>query len=268
MIRGEAINCLHSCTTLYIYSDKNIPLPLEKKRYYKSIKIALPITFVFVIIVNIHIVSASPLTTMLLNKVQENYYFVTEWGSEGMGNGQFLRPHDLEFDKEEKYLYAVDRDGNRIQVFDKNGTFLFKFGQKGNGDGQFLVPYGIDVDIAGNVWVADRGNHRIEKFDSQGNFILKFGNASPHPSDAPGKFDNPRHLEVDKNLRYVYVADSKNNRIQQFDINGKFYAFDERCGHMNARLSNANINQNIVTCPFHVAIFNITTGEGLGENRS
>ena len=119
-------------------------------------------------------------------------------------------------------MYVVDRDGNRIQVFDKNGTFLFKFGEKGNGEGQFLVPYGLDVDSAGNVWVADRGNHRIQKFDGSGNFILKFGNDDESPSGAPGKFDNPRHLEVDKALNYVYVADSKNNRIQQFDINGNF----------------------------------------------
>ncbi|MGB8767387.1 MAG: hypothetical protein WCC79_08710, partial [Nitrososphaeraceae archaeon] len=50
------------------------------------------------------------------------YSFVTEWGSKGTENGQFLRPHDLEFDNNNKILYAVDRDGNRIQVFDKNGT--------------------------------------------------------------------------------------------------------------------------------------------------
>lgn len=150
------------------------------------------------------------------------YYFVTEWGAKGSGDGQFLRPHDLEFDNYNKLLYAVDRDGNRIQVFDKNGTFQFTFGQKGNADGEFLVPYGLDVDHAGNVWVADRGNHRIQKFDSQGNFILKFGNNDGSPSSEPGKFDNPRHVEVDSQLKYVYIADSKNNRIQQFDINGTF----------------------------------------------
>lgn len=157
-----------------------------------------------------------------LSVVSSEYKFVKEWGSKGRGDGQFLRPHDLEFNSDNTRLYVVDRDGNRIQVFDKEGKFLFKFGQKGNDDGQFLVPYGIDVDSAGNVWVADRGNHRIQKFDSNGNFILKFGNNGTSPSSDPGKFDNPRHLEVDKNLKYVYVADSKNNRIQQFDINGKF----------------------------------------------
>jgi DNA-binding beta-propeller fold protein YncE len=153
---------------------------------------------------------------------QQSYSFSSAWGSEGKAKGEFLRPHDLEFDGHEKYLYVADRDGNRIQVFDKNGIYLFKFGQKGQKNGEFLVPYGIDVDIAGNVWVADRGNHRIQKFDSHGNFILKFGNVDSHPSNEPGKFDNPRHVEVDKALKNVYVADSKNNRIQQFDINGNF----------------------------------------------
>ena len=120
-----------------------------------------------------------------------------------------------------KRLLAFDREV-QIQAFDKSGTFLFAWGKLGSGDGQFHVPYGIDVDIDGNVWVVDRANDRVQKFDSNGNFILKFGNEDAEPSDELGKFDNPRHVAVDKNLEYVYVVDSKNNRIQKFDINGTF----------------------------------------------
>ena len=50
-------------------------------------------------------------------------------GREGTRDGKFLRPHDLDFSPDEKILYAVDRDGNRIQAFDKNGTFLFAWGK-------------------------------------------------------------------------------------------------------------------------------------------
>ena len=49
------------------------------------------------------------------------------------------------------------------------------------------------------------------------------------------------------------------------NLGGKFYAFADRCGHMNARLSRGNINQNIVTCPFHAAKFDITSGKKIGE---
>ena len=52
-------------------------------------------------------------------------------GIEGTADGQFQRPHDLDFDPAEKYLYTLDRDGARVQVFDKNGTFIKKWGSYG-----------------------------------------------------------------------------------------------------------------------------------------
>jgi DNA-binding beta-propeller fold protein YncE len=150
------------------------------------------------------------------------YKFVKKWGGAGSDDGQFLRPHDIDFNKEETSLYIVDRDGSRIQAFDKDGNFIFKFGEAGTDDGQMHVPYGIDIDTEGNVWLADRANDRVQKFDSEGNFILKFGSEDGKPSEGEGKFDNPRDVVVRHDLKYVYVADSKNHRISQFDINGTY----------------------------------------------
>jgi tripartite motif-containing protein 71 len=146
------------------------------------------------------------------------YELVKEWGSEGDEDGQFVRPHDLDFSPSEDKLYIVDRDNNRIQVFDKNGTFLFKWGEEGDGEGEFALPYGLDVDKEGNVWVADRGNNRIQKFDAEGNFLFAFGSEG----EGEGEFRQLRHVGVDDQLQYVYAADSGNHRIQKFDINGNF----------------------------------------------
>jgi tripartite motif-containing protein 71 len=190
--------------------------------------------------ISLFIALLNPSTYAFQNATE--YNFSNKWGSEGKGDGQFQRPHDLDFSPDEKILYAVDRDGNRIQAFDKNGTFLFSWGKLGTDDGQFHVPYGIDVDINGNVWVVDRANDRVQKFDSNGNFILKFGNKDAKPSGELGKFDNPRHVAVDKNLEYVYVADSKNNRIQKFDINGTFV---ESIGKMGNKIGEFNLPTTI-----------------------
>jgi tripartite motif-containing protein 71 len=146
------------------------------------------------------------------------YNLAYEWGSEGDRDGQFVRPHDLDFSPSEDKLYIVDRDNNRIQVFNKNGTFLFKWGEEGEGDGEFALPYGLDVDKEGNVWVADRGNNRIQKFDPEGNFILAFGSEG----EGEGEFRELRHVGVDDRLQNVYAVDSDNHRIQKFDINGNF----------------------------------------------
>jgi hypothetical protein len=72
----------------------------------------------------------------------EKYNLTNQWGGWGDVDGQFNRPHDLDFCPSEDKLYIIDRDNNRIQVFDKNGTFLFKWGEEGDGDGEFALPTG------------------------------------------------------------------------------------------------------------------------------
>jgi nitrite reductase/ring-hydroxylating ferredoxin subunit len=65
---------------------------------------------------------------------------------------------------------------------------------------------------------------------------------------------NMKHLELDG--KEIVVA----------NLDGKFYAMDDRCGHMNALLSMGNIsNEGVVTCPFHGARFDTNTGKKVKE---
>ena len=45
------------------------------------------------------------------------------------------------------------------------------------------------------------------------------------------------------------------------NVNGKFYAMDDRCGHENARLSRGSLMDAIATCPMHSSQFDVTTGK-------
>ena len=62
-----------------------------------------------------------------------------------------------------------------------------------------------------------------------------------------------KHIEVDGSE--VLIA----------NVGGKFYAVSDRCGHMNALLSMGNLKENTITCPFHGARFDVTTGRKLSE---
>jgi nitrite reductase/ring-hydroxylating ferredoxin subunit len=63
-----------------------------------------------------------------------------------------------------------------------------------------------------------------------------------------------KHVEI--NGKEILIA----------NIDGKFYALNDRCGHMNALLSMGNLaNDNTVTCPFHGARFDIITGKKVKE---
>ena len=81
---------------------------------------------------------------------------------------------------------------------------------------------------------------------------------------------NERYVEVAKvneltsgKMKHVEV---EGKEIVLSNVDGKYYAMDDRCGHMNALLSMGNIsNDNLITCPFHGASFDVTNGKKVKE---
>ena len=144
------------------------------------------------------------------------YQFVTKWGSQGTGDGQFNFPNGLAIDSAEN-IYVADTSNHRIQKFNSSGSFIIEWGSYGTGDGQFNEPTEVAVDASGNVYVADLSNHRIQKFSSNGTFTTKWGSYGT----GDGQFNRPTGVAVDSSGD-VYVADAYNNRIQKFSSSGTF----------------------------------------------
>ena len=71
-----------------------------------------------------------------IQKFDSNGTFITKWGSEGDGDGQFssVTP-GLDVDSS-GYLYVIDKEVANVQKFDSNGNFITKWGSEGDGDGQ------------------------------------------------------------------------------------------------------------------------------------
>jgi hypothetical protein len=124
------------------------------------------------------------------------------FGHAGEGAGEFFVPVGAAVNQETGQLIVADRNNDRVESFDEDGTFISGIGWgvadgtsqesqtcttrcfagvTGAGDGQFASPEHIAVDndllspSHGDFYVADRRNNRVEKFDASGEFVLMFG---------------------------------------------------------------------------------------------
>jgi hypothetical protein len=110
----------------------------------------------------------------------------------------------------------------------------------GTGAGQVSEPWGLAVDhSSGRLYVAERKDNRVSVFDSEGHFLKAFGwgvadgatqalqtcTATCHPGISgagKGQFNKPTAIAVDSTTHLVYVVDSGNARVQEFDEEGNF----------------------------------------------
>ena len=134
-------------------------------------------------------------------------------------------PYGLSIDTAEN-IFIADGDNNRIRKVDTNGiiTTIAGTGQWGfSGDGgpatqAALSAWGVNVDTAGNIYIADGVNNRIRKVDTNGTITTIAGNGQEGFSGDgfPATFASisPAGVFVD-NTGTIYIADVYNYRIRK-----------------------------------------------------
>ena len=88
-------------------------------------------------------------------KVSKDGKFIKSWGKKGIVPGEFDTPHGLAFDSKGR-LFVADRNNNRIQIFDQEGSFIEQWTQ-------FSRPSGIFIDVKDNIYVADSESNSVRR---------------------------------------------------------------------------------------------------------
>jgi peptidylamidoglycolate lyase len=152
-------------------------------------------------------------TILIIDK--NNGKLLNSWG-----NNIFIMPHGLTVDHENN-VWVTDVGLHQVFKFSHTGNLLLKLGEakvSGHDSLHFNMPTDIAIAKDGSFYVSDGyGNSRVVKFSATGKYLFEWGKKGNKESE----FDIPHGITLDENEN-VYIADRENNRIQEFDPNGKF----------------------------------------------
>jgi hypothetical protein len=133
----------------------------------------------------------------------------------GSGPGQLNGVRDAATDAQGR-IYAADYANSRVVVFSPTGAPIAAWGTNGTKPGEFKRPYGIDIDDAGDVYVADSNNY-IHRFRSGGAFVRAYGS----PGANAGQFQMLRRVAVGSGSTPVVVgADLWHYKAEMFGTGG------------------------------------------------
>ncbi|HEY7287194.1 MAG TPA: 6-bladed beta-propeller [Vicinamibacterales bacterium] len=128
-------------------------------------------------------------------------------GDKGKGSGEWDLPHKLAVDADEN-LYIIDREGHRIEVFDRNLNYIRDIRNDWN-------PWDVAISRKGTDgigFIADHKDERVQKFQlKDGKILATWGKQGW----GPGEFDWVHGVVVDSKGA-VYAADTYGQRIQKF----------------------------------------------------
>jgi hypothetical protein len=122
-------------------------------------------------------------------------------------------------------LYVLSSSSATITEYNASGSSIRSLSSIGSS------PSGLDVDAAGNVYVAMTGSNQVWKFNPTSTSFTtdtSFGHAgfigrtNGATGTNSGEFNAPFDVAVSPDGSTISVSDSGNGRIQQFDTNGVF----------------------------------------------
>jgi RHS repeat-associated protein len=140
--------------------------------------------------------------------------FVSSFGSEGGGEGQFYRPMGVAVDAHGD-VWVADAYGSRIEKFSSSGGWIATYGHFGSGEGEFEEPIGIAINQnTHNVYIADQNNNRVDELNESGDWVRSW-------TGGEGDFQEPGGIAVDSEGN-VWVTDYGNDRVEEFTEAGGF----------------------------------------------
>lgn len=131
-------------------------------------------------------------------------------------------------------LYIAEQGNHRVRRVDRERWVIYTHAGNGTGgyggDGELATnasvngPSGIDVDAAGNVYIADRGNNVVRVVSPAGLIRTLAGGASAGYGGDQGiatqaALRQPEDVAVDA-AGNLYISDSRNYRIRRVDASG------------------------------------------------
>ncbi len=128
--------------------------------------------------------------------------FIKSWGGKGSGPGQFQVAHGIAIDAK-GLLWVADRENQRIQVFDQDGTFVREVKYKG-------LPCSIDIGRQ-FMYMVNGFAGQVLKLDLNGKVLAAMGK----PGKGLGEFGEAHMIAVSQKDE-IYVADSVNAALVKF----------------------------------------------------
>jgi tripartite motif-containing protein 71 len=179
----------------------------------------------------------------VFNTTTSPWTLVTSFGTATTLSGD---TRNLTIDRVHGMVYVADAAKNVVDVFTtwngtSGGVFKGVIGSSGSGDGQIGGERGVAVGLDSTVYASDYTYWRINAYAplfsaTPGAFLLQM----PHPPvpPPPGGFNNPTAVSVSTfsgSAGDVYVADTFNQRIQQFSNSGTVLnVWGSRLSQLNA----------------------------------
>jgi peptidylamidoglycolate lyase len=127
--------------------------------------------------------------------------YVAAWGTPGDQPGQFRVPHSIGIDSKDR-VYVSDRENNRIQIFDVNGTLIKIWDHLGCTQSLFITP-------KDEMWVlTHRNNTENITYDTLAGQLMKI---DLETGKILGALESPGHMMTVANSGDIYVASLTGN---------------------------------------------------------
>jgi sugar lactone lactonase YvrE len=128
--------------------------------------------------------------------------FIKSWGGKGSGPGQFQVAHGIAIDAK-GLLWVADRENQRIQLFDQDGTFVREVKYKG-------LPCSLDIGRQ-YMYMVNGFAGQVLRLDLNGKVLAALGK----PGKGPGEFGEAHMIAVNQKDE-IFVADSVNAALVKF----------------------------------------------------